>query len=245
MPERLAKKIVAFRSNVATARTPEIVLAGLRDLVRPYDVDLLVAGLSPRKATNLDHWTLGRNIFFGVDDDYWPQYQAAFKDLGWDILTLKSGQTADAFTFAEVAQEMRFHRGTWIFDLHQSCGTTDGLFCPGKWNVLYGSPDYLKLSPALRSQLISAAHVAANRMHALVKSDARERNRNTLKQLTSREIEVLQERTRLRLNAAIARELNISRKTVDELLRRARQKLDTPDTAIALLTAYKLGLITF
>jgi DNA-binding CsgD family transcriptional regulator len=244
MPEMLAKKIAAFRRKVATAGTPEIVLSGLRDIVRPYDVDVLAIGVSPRKATNLDHWILGRTIFFGTDD-FWPQYQEAFDDLGWDALTIKAEETADAFTFAEAAHEMRFHRGSWIFELHRSCGRADGLFCPGKWNVVYGSQRYLGLSPALRSQLISAAHVASSRIQAIVKTDVRERSRNTLKQLTPREIEVLQVRTRLRLNAAIARELNISKKTVEELLRRARLKLDTRDTAIALLTAYKLGLIRF
>jgi DNA-binding CsgD family transcriptional regulator len=63
--------------------------------------------------------------------------------------------------------------------------------------------------------------------------------------LTPRELEVVQQRALLGCNAAIAKSLNISLETVDVHLRSVRKKLKTDDTAIALLEAYKRGLIEY
>jgi DNA-binding CsgD family transcriptional regulator len=46
-------------------------------------------------------------------------------------------------------------------------------------------------------------------------------------------------------NAAIAKMLDISIQTVDVHLRNVRKKLKVEDTAIALLEAYKRGLIEY
>jgi DNA-binding CsgD family transcriptional regulator len=56
---------------------------------------------------------------------------------------------------------------------------------------------------------------------------------------------VLQQRALLGGNAAIARALDISVPTVDVHLRSARKKMKVEDTAIALLEAYKGGLIEY
>ena len=61
--------------------------------------------------------------------------------------------------------------------------------------------------------------------------------------LTARELEVLQQRAFLGSNDAISKSLDISIQTVDVHLRNARKKLKVEDTAIALLEAYKRGLI--
>ena len=63
--------------------------------------------------------------------------------------------------------------------------------------------------------------------------------------LTARELEVLQRRALLGINAAIAKALDISIQTVDVHLRSARRKLKVEDTAIALLEACKRGLIEY
>jgi DNA-binding CsgD family transcriptional regulator len=248
MPHRLAQRILDFSSDVATARTPEIVLSRLQDVVGPVDVDVFAAGVTPNDGVqfHIDNWTKGTNLFFGTKqcDDYWPQCQKVHKDLGADAISIKSQYTTAPFTFAEAVQEKQ--RGSYIFEFLRSFDIVDGFYCPlRRWSVVYSSPRLLALSPAMRSQLISAAHVAVSRLETLVETERHKRTSNAVKQLTMREMEILQERARLHTNTAIARELNISKKTVDELLRRARQKLDAPDIAIALLTAYKLGLITF
>ena len=63
--------------------------------------------------------------------------------------------------------------------------------------------------------------------------------------MTARELEVLQQRALLGSSAAIAEALNISVLTVDVHLRNARKKMKVEDTAIALLEAYKRGLIEY
>jgi DNA-binding CsgD family transcriptional regulator len=63
--------------------------------------------------------------------------------------------------------------------------------------------------------------------------------------LTARELEVLQQRAFLGSNAAIAKALDISIRTVDVHLRSVRKKLKVEDTAIALLEAYRRGLIEY
>ena len=55
----------------------------------------------------------------------------------------------------------------------------------------------------------------------------------------------MQQRALLGSNAAIAKALDISIQTVDVHLRSARKKLKIEDTAIALLEAYKRGLIEY
>jgi DNA-binding CsgD family transcriptional regulator len=164
--------------------------------------------------------------------------------LGWDAISRKAARATTPFTFAEVGQEIKSGRGSWIFEFLRSFDIVDGLFCPlGRWSLVYHSPRLLALSPATRWQLIDAAHVAVGRMDMLVKTKGREPSIKPL--LTAREAEVLQERSRLHTSIAVARELNISKKTVDELLQRARRKLGAPNIAIALLEAYKRGLITY
>ena len=63
--------------------------------------------------------------------------------------------------------------------------------------------------------------------------------------MTARELEVLQQRALLGSSAAIAKALDISVQTVDVHLRSARKKMKVEDTAIALLEAYKRGLIEY
>jgi two-component system nitrate/nitrite response regulator NarL len=63
--------------------------------------------------------------------------------------------------------------------------------------------------------------------------------------MTARELEVLQQRALLGSNAAIAKALDISIQTVGVHLRSVRKKLKVDDTAVALLEAYKRGLIEY
>ena len=59
------------------------------------------------------------------------------------------------------------------------------------------------------------------------------------------QLEVLQQRALLGSNAAIAKALDISIQTIDVHLRSVRKKVKVEDTAIALLEAYKRGLIEY
>ena len=56
---------------------------------------------------------------------------------------------------------------------------------------------------------------------------------------------MLQQRAFFATNAAVAKEMNISVDTVETHLRNIRKKLRVDDTAIALLEAYKHGLIEY
>ena len=63
--------------------------------------------------------------------------------------------------------------------------------------------------------------------------------------LTPRELDVLQQRALRSTNAAVAKELDITVDTVEVHLRSIRKKLCVDDTGIALLEAYKRGLIEY
>jgi DNA-binding CsgD family transcriptional regulator len=244
MPRQLALNILEFSTKTATIRTPEELLSRLQELVGPYDLNVLAAAVLPLDAAQLqfENWIDGRNLFFGeaIPDAYWRQNQVAHAELGWDAIAIKGQHATASFTFAEAKRD-KIPRGSWIFDFLKSFDIADGYFCPFRqWNVLYASPKYLALSPAMRSLLDSAAYITASRMSTLAETEVRERG----VQLTAREIEVLQARVCFHANPVIAEYLNIKSKTVDELLRRARLKLGAPNIEVALLRAYKLGLIT-
>src|SRR5262249_30292275 len=98
-----------------------------------------------------------------------------------------------------------------------------------------------------RTFLAAAAQAAIGRIEEIVNS---RRKRLRGKQvdtfdMTARELEVLQQRALLGSNAAIAKALNISVLTVNVHLRSVRKKMKVDDTAIALLEAYKRGLIEY
>ena len=98
-----------------------------------------------------------------------------------------------------------------------------------------------------RAFLAAAAQAAIGRIENIVKSrrkGLREKKVDTF-DLTARELQILQQRAFLGCNAAISKALDISIQTVDVHLRNARKKLKVEDTAIALLEAYKRGLIEY
>ena len=251
MPDRLAKDALKFSQHAATLKTPAEVLSALQTIVEPYDINVLNARIMPATPTEMliDSWRVGESLFIGnrISADYWPQCEKASRDNGFGALSIRARQATQAFTFAEANLEQKSsRRGSWIFEFLRSFDIRDGLYCPFRsWVLVYSSPRLLALTPPMRSQLSTVAHTAVSRLEAITKAKASERNMKAITELTAREAEVLQERVRLHTNVAIAKELGIARKTVDELLRRARVKLGAPDVAIALLTAYKRGLIVF
>jgi two-component system nitrate/nitrite response regulator NarL len=105
----------------------------------------------------------------------------------------------------------------------------------------------LALRLSQRTFLAAAAQAAIGRIEEIVNS-RRKRQRGKKVDtfdMTARELEVLQQRALLGSNAAIAKALDISVQTVDVHLRSARKKMKVEDTAIALLEAYKRGLIEY
>jgi DNA-binding CsgD family transcriptional regulator len=80
----------------------------------------------------------------------------------------------------------------------------------------------------------------------MVKAQGLSRRRNGKDtNLTPRELDVLQQRALRSTNAAVAKELDITVDTVEVHLRSIRKKLRVDDTGIALLEAYKRGLIEY
>jgi len=98
-----------------------------------------------------------------------------------------------------------------------------------------------------RAFLAAAAQAAIGRIEDIVNSRRKQRRPKKVDtfNMTARELEVLQQRALLGSNAAIAKALNISVLTVDVHLRSARKKMKVEHTAIALLEAYKRGLIEY
>jgi DNA-binding CsgD family transcriptional regulator len=124
----------------------------------------------------------------------------------------------------------------------------DGLYCAYRaWAVVFISPRLLALRLSQRAFLAAAAQAAIGRIEDIVNSRRKRRRGKKVDTfgMTARELEVLQQRALLGSNAAIAKALDISAQTVDVHLRSIRKKLKVEDTAIALLEAYKRGLIEY
>jgi DNA-binding CsgD family transcriptional regulator len=103
------------------------------------------------------------------------------------------------------------------------------------------------LRPSQRTFLAGAAQAAIGRIEEIMNSRRKRRRGKKIDtfDMTARELEVLQQRALLGSNRAIAKALDISIQTVDVHLRSARKKKKVEDTAIALLEAYKRGLIEY
>jgi DNA-binding CsgD family transcriptional regulator len=129
----------------------------------------------------------------------------------------------------------------------QSLGIRDGLYCVYRhWSLVFISPSLLALSPANRTFLAAAGQIAVGRIEQMVKAQGLSRRRNGKDtNLTPRELDVLQQRALRSTNAAVAKELDITVDTVEVHLRSIRKKLRVDDTGIALLEAYKRGLIEY
>jgi DNA-binding CsgD family transcriptional regulator len=124
----------------------------------------------------------------------------------------------------------------------------DGLYCTYRaWAVVFISSNLLVLRLSQRTFLGAAAQAAIGRIEELVNSRHKRRRRKKVDMfdVTARELEVLQQRALLGSNVAIAKALDISVQTVDVHLRSVRKKMKVEDTAIALLEAYKRGLIEY
>jgi len=191
----------------------------------------------------------GENIFFHPDvpRSFWPEYLKQYTEHGYSALTLKAQRTSIPFTFAE-ADDDSGSQASWIFDFFRRYNMRDGLCCTYRaWAVAFISTKLLALPLSQRAFLAAAAQAAIGRIENIVKSrrkGRREKKVDTF-DLTARELEVLQQRAFLGCNAAISKALDISIQTVDVHLRNARKKLKVEDTAIALLEAYKRGLIEY
>ena len=131
----------------------------------------------------------------------------------------------------------------------RSYNICDGLYCTYRaWAVVFISTNLLtSLRLSQRAFLAAAAQAAIGRIEDIVNSRRKQRRPKKVDtfNMTARELEVLQQRALLGSNAAIAKALNISVLTVDVHLRSARKKMKVEDTAIALLKAYKRGLIEY
>jgi DNA-binding CsgD family transcriptional regulator len=239
-----------FADDVAALRTPEAVLVALQNLSRS------AAGICVLGVWNLPRYIkerveprqIGVNLWLHPDipADYWPRYQEQFAANGLSVLALRARVASVPFTFAEAGKDAR-QTNNWVFGFMQSLGIRDGLYCVYRnWSLVFISPSLLTLSPANRTFIAAAGQIAVGRIEQMVKIQCRSRRHNGKNaNLTPRELDVLQHRALRSSNAAVAKELDISVDTVEVHLRSIRKKLKVDDTAIALLEAYKRGLIEY
>ena len=241
-----------FADDVAALRTPVAVLIALQNLSRS------VAGPGVLRAWNLPRYIkerveprqMGVNLWLHPDipADYWARYQEQFAANGLSVLALKARVSSVPFTFAEAGREIGARQpSNWVFGFMQSLGIRDGLYCVYRhWSLVFISPSLLALSPANRTFLAAAGQIAVGRIEQMVKAQGLSRRRNGKDtNLTPRELDVLQQRALRSTNAAVAKELDITVDTVEVHLRSIRKKLCVDDTGIALLEAYKRGLIEY
>jgi len=165
-----------------------------------------------------------------------------------NALTLKARRTSVPFTFAEAERNESVSEANWIFGFLRSHNIRDGLYCTYRaWAVVLISSKLLVLRLSERAFLAAAAQAAIGQIEEIVNSRPKRQRRKKVDSfdMTARELEVLQQRALLGSNAAIAKALDISIQTVDVHLRHARKKMKVHDTAVALLEAYKRGLIEY
>jgi DNA-binding CsgD family transcriptional regulator len=252
MPERLARAVQQFADDVGRLHTPLAVLVALQNVSHcTAGVEVLGAWALPRYFKDeITDWREGENLFFHPDvpRGFWPEYLKQFAERGYSALTLKARRTSVPFTFAEAEQDASGSQASWIFGFFRSYNIRDGLYCTYRaWAVAFISTQILALRLSQRAFLAAAAQVAIGRIEDIVKSRRKGRRGKKVDtfDMTARELEVLQQRALLGSNAAIAKALDISVRTVDVHLRSARKKMKVEDTAIALLEAYKRDLIEY
>jgi DNA-binding CsgD family transcriptional regulator len=250
MPEGLARAVQEFADDVGRRRTPLAVLVALQNVSHcTVGVEVLGAWVMPRYFKDeITDWREGENLFFHPDvpRSFWPNYLKQFAEHGYSTLTLKARRTSVPFTFAEAERDESVSRASWIFGFLSSYNIRDGLYCTYRaWAVVFISSKHLALRLSQRTFLAAAAQAAIGRIEEIVNSRRRRGKKIDTFHMTARELEVLQQRALLGSSAAIAKALDISIQTVDVHLRSARKKLKVEDTAIALLEAYKRGLIEY
>jgi DNA-binding CsgD family transcriptional regulator len=251
MPERLARAVQQFADGIGRLHTPLAVLVALQNVSYcTLGVEVLGAWILPRYFKDqISDWQEGENLFFHPDvpRTFWPDYLKQYAEHGYSALTLKAQRTSVPFTFAEAEHEESGSQGSWIFNLFRSYDMRDGLYCTYRaWAVVFISTKLLALQLSQRAFLPAAAQAAIGRIEDIVSSRRKRRGKKVdTFDLTARELEVLQQRAFLGSNAAIAKALDISIQTVDAHLRSVRKKLKVEDTAIALLEAFRRGLIEY
>jgi DNA-binding CsgD family transcriptional regulator len=252
MPETLARAVQEFVDDVGRLHTPLAVLVALQNVShRTVGLEVLGAWVMPRYFKDeITDWREGENLFFHPDlpPSFWRDYLKQFAEHGYSTLTLKARRTSVPFTFAEAERDESVSRANWIFDFLRSYNIRDGLYCTYRaWAVVFISSKQLVLGLSQRTFLAAAAQAAIGQIEEIVNSRRKRRRGKKIDtfHMTARELEVLQQRALLGSSAAIAKALDISTQTVDVHLRSARKKLKVQDTAIALLEAYKRGLIEY
>ena len=248
----ISEATLKFADDVSRLCTPVAVLVGLQNLSRStVGIGVLGAWSLPRYIKErVEPRQVGRNLWLHPDipADYWPRYQEKFAAHGLSALALRARVASVPFTFAEVEKETKERQASnWVFDFMLSLGIRDGLYCVYRnWSLVFISDALLALSPANRTFLAAAGQIAVGRIEQVIKAKRRHGGQNCKgADLTTRELDVLQQRALRSSNADVAKELNISVETVDAHLRSIRKKLTVGDTAIALLEAYKRGLIEY
>ena len=251
MPD-ISQATLKFADDISKRYTPVAVLVALQNLSRAtVGLSVLGAWSLPRYIKErVEPRQIGVNLWLHPDipADYWPRYQEKFAAHGLSVLALRARVASVPFTFAEVEKEIRERQtSSWVFDFMRSLGVRDGLYCVYRnWSLVFISATLLALSPANRAFLGAAGQIAVGRIEQIIKAKRRHRRENRKgTDLTTRELDVLQQRALRSSNADVAKELKISIETVDAHLRSIRRKLSVGDTAIALLEAYKRGLIEY
>ena len=252
MPERLARAVQQFADDIGRLHTPLAVLVALQNVSHcALGVEVLGAWTLPRYFKDqITDWREGENLFLHPDvpRSYWPDYLKQYAQHGYSALTIKARRASVPFTFAEAERDATCSQASWIFGFSRSYNMRDGLYCTYRaWAVVFISTKLLAVRLSQRAFLAAAAQAAIGRIENIVNSQRKRPRGKKIDTfgMTARELEVLQQRALLGSNAAIAKALDISIETVDVHLRSVRKKLRVGDTAIALLEAYKRGLIEY
>jgi DNA-binding CsgD family transcriptional regulator len=248
----ISQTMLKFADETARLRTPIAVLVALQNLSRSiYGIGVLGAWTLPRYIRErVEPRQIGVNLWLHPDTpaDYWPRYQEKFAAHGLSVLALSARVASVPFTFTEVERKIRGRQASnWVFDFMQSLGIRDGLYCVYRnWSLVFISNRLLALTPPNRIFLAGAGQLAVGRIEQMIKAQRPHRRANSKRtDLTPRELDVLQQRSLCGSNAAVGKKLKITVETVDTHLRSIRKKLQVDDTAIALLEAYKRGLIEY
>lgn len=224
---RFSIKFGAFSDQVANSTQPVEVIERLHEAVDGI-VYVLGAWRVPAQYDDWHEWKPNYNVFFQRDVSplFFSNWVRNVREHGQSAIAAKALRDGTPFTWSQAMRDLDLsEKSRWIFDLVHQLGMRDGLCCPvGPWVLHYWTRGPFHPSPAMRSQLYSAAVLAVQQLMKLT-AHKRLGGAPATKQLSPRELEVLRLYSLGSRPRQIAGHLGLQEPTIRDHLKHAQKKL--------------------
>src|SRR5262249_8321257 len=167
----LTIRLRLFSDRVHNCEHPTAVIERLHQAVSP-SVNVLGAWRVPARYDNWSAWKMNANVFCQkrVPPNLFDEWLLLAQKYGQSAMAAKAARDGTPFTWSECMRDLKLSgNGRWVFDeLLWPHRMRDGFCCPiGPWVLNYWSSKPLRLSPAARSLLYSAAVSAVEQLMRL------------------------------------------------------------------------------